>query len=440
MKDPRKDALAIFQEGLKAADPFAAVERTLQVKENRITVADKSYDAGRYRRILVIGGGKAASPMARALEDRFGSRIAKGLVVTKYGHDMPLETVRLREAAHPVPDEAGERGARDILSLLEDVTEEDLVFCLLSGGGSALLPLPAPGITLPEKQATTRELLASGATIHEINAIRKHLSAIKGGGLAKAVWPGTLVSLILSDVIGDDLDTIASGPTVPDRSTFRECLEILDKYNLKERVPESVLARFRRGTRGDEAETPKAGDPVFEKTQAVIVGSAGMSLTAAREEARRRGYNTLVLSSMIEGETRDVARVHAAVGKEILKTGQPVSRPGCVISGGETTVTLRGKGLGGRNTEFVLAAAMEIGGLPQVVVFSAGTDGTDGPTDAAGAVADGKTLARAEEQGLSAARYLADNDSYHFFEALGDLVKTGPTMTNVMDLRIVIVP
>jgi len=440
MKDPRKDALAIFQEGLKAADPFAAVERTLQVKEDRITVAERSYDAGRYRRILVIGGGKAASPMARALEHRFGSRIAKGLVVTKYGHDMPLETVQLREAAHPVPDEAGEKGARDILSLLEDATEEDLVFCLLSGGGSALLPLPAPGITLPEKQATTRELLASGATIHEINAIRKHLSAIKGGGLAKAVWPGTLVSLILSDVIGDDLDTIASGPTVPDRSTFRECLEILDKYNLKERVPESVLARFRRGTRGDEAETPKAGDPVFEKTQAVIVGSAGMSLTAAREEARRRGYNTLVLSSMIEGETRDVARVHAAVGKEILKTGQPVSRPGCVISGGETTVTLRGKGLGGRNTEFVLAAAMEIGGLPQVVVFSAGTDGTDGPTDAAGAVADGKTLARAEEQGLSAARYLADNDSYHFFEALGDLVKTGPTMTNVMDLRIVIVP
>jgi len=440
MKDPRKDALAIFQEGLKAADPFAAVERTLQVKENRITVAERSYDAGRYRRILVIGGGKAASPMARALEHRFGSRIAKGLVVTKYGHDMPLETVQLREAAHPVPDEAGEKGARDILSLLEDVTEEDLVFCLLSGGGSALLPLPAPGITLPEKQATTRELLASGATIHEINAIRKHLSAIKGGGLAKAVWPGTLVSLILSDVIGDDLDTIASGPTVPDRSTFRECLEILDKYNLKERVPESVLARFRRGTRGDEAETPKAGDPVFEKTQAVIVGSAGMSLTAAREEARRRGYNTLVLSSMIEGETRDVARVHAAIGKEILKTGQPVSRPGCVISGGETTVTLRGKGLGGRNTEFVLAAAMEIDGLPQIVVFSAGTDGTDGPTDAAGAVADGKTLARAEEQGLSAARYLADNDSYHFFEALGDLVKTGPTMTNVMDLRIVIVP
>ena len=187
MKDPRKDALAIFQEGLKAADPFAAVERTLQVKENRITVAEKSYDTARYRRILVIGGGKAASPMARALEDRFGSRIARGLVVTKYGHDMPLETVQVREAAHPVPDEAGERGARDILSLLEDVTEEDLVFCLLSGGGSALLPLPAPGITLPEKQATTRELLASGATIHEINAIRKHLSAIKGGGLAKAV-------------------------------------------------------------------------------------------------------------------------------------------------------------------------------------------------------------------------------------------------------------
>ena len=417
-----------------------AVRRALRLEGERLIVGDRQFDLGAFDRIMIVGAGKAAASMASALEDVLGLYLTEGVITTKYGHGCPLKTVSVTEAGHPIPDEAGVCGSRRILDLLEAASDRDLILCVISGGGSALLPLPAPGITLPEKQATTRELLASGATIHEINAIRKHLSAIKGGGLAKAVWPGTLVSLILSDVIGDDLDTIASGPTVPDRSTFRECLEILDKYGLKEQVPESVLARFRRGARGDEAETPKAGDPFFEKTQAVIVGSAGLSVAAAREEARRRGYNTLVLSSMIEGETRDVARVHAAVGKEILKTGQPVSRPGCVISGGETTVTLRGKGLGGRNTEFVLAAAMEISGLPQIVVFSAGTDGTDGPTDAAGAVADGKTLARAEEQGLSAARYLADNDSYHFFEALGDLVKTGPTMTNVMDLRIVIVP
>lgn len=440
MRNPREDALAVFHEGLKAADPYAAVERTLRVDGKSITVGGVSYDPGRYRRIIVIGGGKAASPMARALEDRCGSRISKGLIVTKYGHGMPLDTIEVREAAHPVPDEAGEKGAEALLSMLRDVTEEDLIFCLISGGGSALLPLPAPGITLGEKQDTTRELLACGATIHEINAIRKHLSAIKGGQLAKAAWPGTLISLILSDVIGDDLDTIASGPTVPDRSTFRECLEILEKYDLEERVPANVLARFRRGEKGDEPETPKAGDPVFQKTQAVIVGSAALSLAAAREEALRRGFNTLILSSMIEGETKDVAKVHAAIGKEILKTGNPVNRPGCIISGGETTVTLHGNGLGGRNMEFVLAAALEIGGLPGIVVFSAGTDGTDGPTDAAGAVADGESLRRAENMGISPSRFLKNNDSYHFFEALGDLVKTGPTMTNVMDLRIVVVP
>lgn len=440
-RDPRADAPAIFRAGLQAADPRAAVLRAVRkAGDGTLSVAGASYEPGRFRRILVVGAGKAGAPMAKALEDLFGSGISKGVVVTKYGHGLPLDRVTLREAAHPVPDEAGRTGAEEILSLLREAGEEDLVFCLLSGGGSALLPLPAPGVTLEDKQGTTRELLACGASIHEINAIRKHLSGIKGGRLAGAAFPATLVSLILSDVIGDDLDTIASGPTVPDRSTFAECLGILEKYGISGKIPPGALEHLQRGVRGEVTETPKEDDPAFRKTQAVIVGSAGLSLAAARDEALRMGYRTLILSSVMEGETRDVARVHGAIGKEVVRTGNPVPRPACLLSGGETTVTLRGKGLGGRNTEFALAAAMEIAGLPGIVVFSAGTDGTDGPTDAAGAVADGTTVDRARERGLSPSGFLADNDSYHFFEALGDLVVTGPTLTNVMDLRIVLVP
>jgi hydroxypyruvate reductase len=440
-KNPGADAMAIFRAGLRAADPRAAVLRAVRTAAGGIlSVGGVPYELDRFRRILVVGGGKAGAPMAKALEDLLGPRIAKGVVVTKYGHGMPLDRVILREAAHPVPDASGRTGAGEILSLLRDAGEEDLVFCLLSGGGSALLPLPAPGVSLEDKQGTTRELLACGASIHEINAVRKHLSAIKGGRLAGAAYPATLVSLILSDVIGDDLDTIASGPTVPDRSTFAECMEILENYGISGKVPPGALEHLRRGVRGEVPETPKEDDPAFGRTQAVIVGSAALSLAAAREEALRMGYNTLILSSVMEGETRDVARVHGAIGKEVIRTGNPVPRPACLLSGGETTVTIRGNGLGGRNTEFVLAAAMEIAGLPGIVVFSAGTDGTDGPTDAAGAVADGTTLDRARERGLSPSGFLKNNDSYHFFEALGDLVVTGPTLTNVMDLRIVLVP
>lgn len=440
-RDPRADAMAIFRAGLRAADPRAAVLRAVRTSgDGTLSVAGVSYDPGRFRRILIVGGGKAGAPMAKALEDLLGPRIAKGVVVTKYGHELPLDRVILREAAHPVPDAAGRAGAEEILSVLRGAGEEDLVFCLLSGGGSALLPLPATGVSLEDKQGTTRELLACGASIHEINAVRKHLSGIKGGRLAGAAHPATLISLILSDVIGDDLDTIASGPTVPDRSTFTECVEILEKYGISAKIPPRALERLRRGVRGEVPETPKEDDPAFRRTQAVIVGSAGLSLAAAREEALRMGYGTLILSSVMEGETRDVARVHGAIGKEVVRTGNPVPRPACLLSGGETTVTLRGNGLGGRNTEFVLAAAIEIAGLPGITVFSAGTDGTDGPTDAAGAVADGTTLDRARERGLSPSEFLRNNDSYRFFEALGDLVVTGPTLTNVMDLRIVLVP
>jgi hydroxypyruvate reductase len=280
---------------------------------------------------------------------------------------------------------------------------------------------------LAEKQKTTRLLLHCGASIHEINCVRKHISRIKGGQLARLAYPATMLTLILSDVIGDDLDVIGSGPTVPDRSTIADARAILEKY----RIPTKVLAAA--------VETPKPGDKIFEKTRNLIVGSNALAVEAAALEARRLGFHTLVLSTFLEGEAREVARVHAAIAKEIRASGRPVQRPACVISGGETTVKIRGQGLGGRNQEFALAAAIDLAGLSDVAILSAGTDGTDGPTDAAGAIVDGTTLARAEDLGLNAATSLANNDSYHFFEATGNLIKTGPTGTNVADIQLILV-
>jgi glycerate 2-kinase len=313
-----------------------------------------------------------------------------------------------------------------------------MVICLISGGGSALLPLPAEGLSLQDKQDTTKVLLACGATIHEINSVRKHISMVKGGGLVRAAYPATLISLILSDVVGDDLDVIASGPTVPDSSSFQNCMTIFDKYGIREKVPETVLNHIRKGIEGEVPETPKPADPVFTRTQGVIVGSNLACMEAAEKKAHSLGYHTLMLSTMIEGETREVACVHAGIAKEVLKSGHPLSPPACVLSGGETTVTITGRGLGGRNQEFVLAAAMGLSGWERIVVLSAGTDGTDGPTDAAGAVADSQTIQRAEALGLNPVDFLFNNDAYHFFEKLEDLVKTGPTNTNVMDLRIML--
>ncbi|MDD5476127.1 MAG: DUF4147 domain-containing protein, partial [Syntrophales bacterium] len=293
--------------------------------------------------------------------------------------------------------------------------------------------------TLADKQALTRELLNCGASIHEINALRKHVSAIKGGRLALAAAPATLISLILSDVVGDDLDVIASGATVPDRSTFKDCLEILDNYGIRESIPATVRDMIDRGARGEEEETPKPGDPAFEKVQNMVIGSAALSIEAARKEAVERGYNTMILSSSIEGETREAARVHSAIAREVLRSGNPLAPPACILSGGETTVTIRGNGKGGRNMEFALAAALDIEGLEGIVVLSGGTDGTDGPTDAAGAVVDGGTVIRGRERGKKAREYLNRNDSYNFFEDGGELLITGPTLTNVMDLRIMLV-
>ncbi len=439
LKRLREDAEAVFRSGLEAVDPIRAVERHVSRANEILTVGDRRYDLSRFERIFVVGAGKASGAMGQAVEAVLGDRITDGLINVKYAHTLPLETLRLNEAGHPVPDEAGLDGAREIMSLLRTTGRKDLVLCLLSGGGSALLPLPTGGVSLADKQEMTRLLLESGATIQEINALRKHVSGIKGGRLASAVFPSTLITLILSDVIGDDLDSIASGPTVPDSTTFGDCRDVIERYGLAARMPQSVREVIERGLQEEVPETPKAGDPVFKGTQNLIVAGNHQALQAAHSKAESLGYNTLLLSSTMDGETRDVARVHAALAREIRTSGNPVPPPGCLLSGGETTVTIRGNGLGGRNQEFALAAAMAIAGMEGTVVLSAGTDGTDGPTDAAGALADGQTVQRAGVLGLDPHRFLRDNDSYRFFHPLGDLLITGPTLTNVMDLRIVLV-
>jgi hydroxypyruvate reductase len=435
----RSDAMAIFDRALKAVDPVEAVKRHVKLEGEDLTVNENRYSLGDYGHIYVIGGGKAGASMGSAVETILGERITKGIINVKYGHLSELKRIKLNEVGHPIPDEKGVSGTEEIIGLLEHLGEKDLVICLISGGGSALLPSPVEGITLQDKQEMTNLLLECGATINEINAIRKHISKLKGGGLARLAYPSTLIALMLSDVVGDPLDVIASGPTVPDMSTFGDCLAILKKYHLSERSPKSIHDRIQRGIRGEIEETPKPGNPIFEKTQNVIIGSNIIAVKAAGQEARQLGYTPLILSTFIEGETREVAKVHTAIAKEIVRTNHPVDPPACIISGGETTVTIRGKGLGGRNQEFVLASSIDIQGWRDVVILSGGTDGTDGPTDAAGAIADGDTIRRGQELGSDAIACLDNNDSYHFFENLGDLIMTGPTNTNVMDLRLILV-
>lgn len=431
----RQHALAIFRAGLDAADPAKAVARHLTLKGDVLSVSGARHRLNRYERIFVVGAGKAGATMAAAVERVLGRRITAGLINVKDGHTAKLRRIELNECGHPIPDERGVDGARRIAAMVREAGERDLVLCLVSGGGSALLPSPAEGITLEDKQETTRQLLACGATIHEINSIRKHLSAIKGGQLAALAQPATVISLLLSDVIGDDLSVIGSGPTAPDETTFHDALDVLDRYLIRSRVPAHVRERLEAGARGEIEETPKKTPNAVN----VVIGSNRLAVDAAAVKARELGYKTLVLSTTIEGETRDVARMHAAIAREIVDSGRPVRPPACVLSGGETTVTLRGGGLGGRNQEFALAAAFDIGRLGRVAVLSGGTDGTDGPTDAAGAIADSTTMERAAAKGLDAKRALAENDSYRFFDGLGDLIKTGPTGTNVMDLHVALV-
>ena len=435
----RQHARAVFEAALKAVDPIEAVLRYVKRVDDGLQVGEHRFAFKDYDRILVVGAGKAGAPMAQALEDLLGDRITDGVIVVKEGHGLPLGHVRIHEASHPVPDERGIKGAEEILSLVKDAGERDLVLCLISGGGSALLVAPAEGVTLEDKQEVTRLLLACGADIHEINTIRKHLSRAKGGGLARFAYPATVVSLILSDVIGDDLNVIASGPAVPDTSTFADTRQVLEKYDIWDRVPAAVQSRIDQGLKGDIEDTPKAGDAVFKRCFSELVGTNIQALKAAGLKSEELGYRTLILSSTVEGEAREVVKVLIAIAKEVRGSGNPLSAPACILCGGETTVTIRGDGKGGRNQEFALASALVIDGMENIVVLAGGTDGNDGPTDAAGAIADGSTLVRAQAKGLDPLDFLRRNDSYHFFQPLEDLVITGPTRTNVMDVYMLLV-
>lgn len=428
--DLRTAAAELRQAALSAVDPGAAIRRHVCRKGDMLIVADRHYDMSEYERIFVIGGGKAAISMAGAITDILGKRMTKGVAVTKYEHtgDWSARRFEVIEAGHPVPDENSVRGARAVADLASQASERDLIICLISGGGSALLTLPAEGLTLADLQALTGDLLRCGATINEINTVRKHCSRIKGGNLARLAAPAQLIALILSDVIGDPLDVIASGPTVPDPTSLANAREILSRYG----VAEPVCLQ----------ESPKAGDAIFEKVQNVIVGSNRLAALAAIEKARELGFNTLLLGTYLEGEAREVAKAASALAKSIRACGDPIAPPACIVWGGETTVTIGGKGKGGRNQELALAAALALDGWDDILVMPLATDGTDGPTDAAGAIVTGESIARANEQGLDAWAALNDNDSYHFFDALDGppgLIRTGPTGTNVNDLLFVLV-
>jgi hydroxypyruvate reductase len=368
-----------------------------------------------------------------------GERVTAGHVNVKYEHVLPTQTITIHEAGHPIPDEAGVSGTQCIADILSSAQADDLVICLISGGGSALMPLPVEGVTLADTKALTDALLRAGATINEINTIRKHLDQLKGGQLVRLAAPASVVSLILSDVVGNPLDVIASGPSVPDTSTFADACGLIERYGLAQSVPASVMEHLRRGLAGEIADTPKPGDPMFERAQNVIVASNDLAAQAAEETARALGLNTLLLSTFIEGEAREIAKVWVALAREVLASGRPVRRPACIIAGGETTVTLRGKGKGGRNQEMALAAALRLQGLEDVHVVCLATDGTDGPTDASGAIADGSTVSRAKAAGMDAWAHLENNDAYPLFAAIHDLLLTGPTNTNVNDLALVFV-
>ncbi|MCX7023444.1 MAG: DUF4147 domain-containing protein [Spirochaetes bacterium] len=452
-RSARGDAQAIFRAGLSRVDPVPMILEAItadgDILRVRTELESLDIDLGIFDRIVAFGAGKASARMALGLEAALGDRLSGGLVVVKAGHAESLSRIRLAEASHPVPDGSSVDAARALLALGKDADERTLAIGLTSGGGSALLCAPAispePGRSpnLVDKRETTRLLLACGAGIREVNCVRKHLSAIKGGRLAAAFFPATVLNLILSDVIGDDPGSIASGITAPDPTTYADALHVLARHAILDLVPDRVRTLLEAGAAGDVPDSPKPGDPVFSRTRNVIIGSNHQAVLAARSCAESLGYACLALTSGLEGEAREAAGFLAAIGEDIREREMPLRAPACVICGGETTVKLRGSGKGGRNQELALAFLARFEDEPERIdglcLLSAGTDGNDGPTDAAGAFACREALDKAAEAGMSARAYLDRNDSYDYFDRIGFHLKTGPTNTNVCDLQILVV-
>ncbi len=435
----KENALEIFKEALETVNPRKCVLEHVSLKGSSLYVEGKEYNLTRYRSIFVIAFGKAAPSMTKALEEVLDERITDGIVVSNARPAFSFSKVRFLLSNHPTPDERSLNAAREAMKLLEEAKEGDLVIFLISGGGSALLAMPSQGISIEDKRKVTETLLKAGVDTYGLNVVRKHLSQIKGGGLLKKALPAEVIALILSDVAGDRLDAIASGPTVPDPTTFEEAWRVIEELRLEHKIPPQVVIHLEEGREGNVPETLKREELRSDLVQTVIVGNNLKSLVAAERRARELGYNTILLSSQIQGESREVAKVIAAIALDIERSDIPVKKPACLIFGGETTVTVTGEGRGGRNTETSLAFSMEIMGHEQILGLFCGTDGIDGPTDAAGAISDGTTRLRARKIKLSARESLSQNDSYTFFERLGDLIKTGSTGTNVMDIGVVLV-
>jgi len=424
--------------GLEAVDARTAVGRAISRNGEKLIIGRRRYDLRHYERIVVVGAGKATAPMARAVEQRLGRRLQGGFVVVKHGHGRPTKQIVVAEASHPVPDRSGQRAASRLCAMAAELGRRDLLIVLLSGGASSLLPAPVAGVTLADKQRTTQELLRCGASIREINTVRKHLSRIKGGRLAE-LTKATVVTLILSDVLGDDLSAIASGPTVPDPTTYQDAVAILKRYRIWQPVPQRVRQHLDRGCQGLVSETPKPGSSLFRRVRHHIVGNNATAVTAVARAAREAGLRTLVHPLALTGEAREEGKRLGALARKIVREGKPLQRPCCVVAGGETTVTVTGNGTGGRAQEFASAAALAIAGLDKVWVVAIGTDGTDGPTDAAGAVVDGDTVARAQRLSVDLKGALNRHNTYPALKRLHQLIVTGPTGTNVNDLYLLLV-
>ncbi|NWF86944.1 glycerate kinase [Candidatus Bathyarchaeota archaeon] len=432
-------ALKSLESALDKANPKQIIKSKLLLKNSILKADNYSFDLKKFKNIYVIGGGKASGAMAEAVERVLGERIRIGLVNIPKGNLHKTSIIELHGASHPIPDETGVEGTRRMLEMAEQAEKNDLVICLVSGGGSSLMPLPRGEISIADKREITNALLKCGATINEINTVRKHISDFKGGWLAKKAYPATVLNLILSDVVGDPLDFIASGPTVPDSTSFSDAINVLKKYGLWDKAPASIRKVLSDGEKGLIPETPKKGDKIFKKVFNVVVGNNRFASVGALEYLKSEGLNTLLLTTTLEGEARHVGVMLTSIAREIAASGNPIQKPAGIIAGGETTVTVTGKGLGGRNQEIALAAAQKLNNIDGAVVASISTDGIDGPTDAAGALADGKTLVKASKKHLMPEKFLAENDSYHFFSKLGDLIFTGPTGTNVNDISVIVV-